>query len=575
MEGVITIAVGNSSYGRMAINLAMSVLHKGKYPIDIIYSPSAFEGIEWGLQYFNNAIEVENSSNPSKQAMDLKLSLDKYSRFSRTLFLDADTIICPSRSVESIFLGKIAFKPQNYANNRLCDKPAHKYETWMDYKLISAAFGLPEDSVIPQINTSCILWHHDFDYIFEEARKIKDELLLCKGIKEWRGEIPDELCFNIACCKTETHLSVSQPIYIGSGGSKEYVIDNYIGLSVIGLHKDPHQIALYNEFADYYGHINGLVEHLHYESKKPLRPKKPLFPHKTIKLATIGGFGEVSNGGIINPTAWKEGENYKIILRVDENLEGYKGDKSKARCRPYLATYDKEFKLRELKALRVTGLGLFEDWRVMESHKDNRKWFGCSHWDGEKWVQAVSLWECYDDGYMNLHHLYKSEKDEKNWAWFIRNGYRYYIYSIEPFISKSDKCDTLFNHDFKSGWAAEGFIACSTFPVKYGDDYLMWVHKKQKDLTYLNSVLIFDGKTLLPKYFIPQHVLGDEMNHPLYISSCLVEDERILIFGGEGGVKEMPNASVKHATVRIIDRNLFDSTIKQYPCQINKNYSTN
>jgi len=80
--------------------------------------------------------------------------------------------------------------------------------------------------------------------------------------------------------------------------------------------------------------------------------------------------------------------------------------------------------------------------------------------------------------------------------------------------------------------------------------------------------MIIDGNTLLPKYFIPYHVLGSEgIEQPLYISSCVVEDDRILIFGGEGGVPEMNNAALKSATVRIIDRETFDNIIKQYPCK--------
>lgn len=564
MNGIITMAIGSPSYGRMAINLAMSIKNKSKLPIDLIYTESAFRGVEWGLELFDNKKLMPNTETPSNLAMALKLSLDIYSRFDNTLFLDADTIICPAKSVDEVFMRGVQIAAHCFAVNELGEEPKSKYETWMSYTEIMELFGLPSHTKIPQINTSMLFWSSSVKELFTTAMMVREKIK-DSGVKKWRAQIPDEACFNIALALHDYCPQIYLPLYLGGSQSREYITDNYIGMSVMGKpsYKD---IETYNHFAKYYAEMNGLIEPLYYEDKIKLRPRKPLLPHKVVNLSTIGGFGEVSNGGIINPAAWKDGDNYKMILRVDENLEGYKGNKGKAKCRPYLAEYSKDFILLSLEQISVDGWGLHEDWRVIEY--EGTKQFGCAFWNGNNWEQVRMI---LDDNIMAYDLSFPSDKDEKNWAWFIHDNTDLHVYSVEPFVVRNTKREVVFESQFKSGWAAKGFISCSTFPVKYGNDYLMWVHKKQKDLTYLNSVMVFDGQTLEPKYFIPDHVLGDDMKHPLYISSCIVEDDRILIFGGEGGVDEMTNAAIKYSTVRIIDRQIFDNLIKQYPCLPNNN----
>lgn len=557
MNGIITMAIGSPSYGRMAINLAMSIKNKSKLPIDLIYTESAFRGVEWGLELFDNKTLMPNTETPSNLAMALKLSLDIYSRFDNTLFLDADTIICPAKSVDEVFMRGVQIAAHCFAVNELGEEPKSKYETWMPYTEIMELFGLPSHTKIPQINTSMLFWSSSVKELFTTAMMVREKIK-DSGVKKWRAQIPDEACFNIALALHDYCPQIYLPLYLGGSQSREYITDNYIGMSVMGKpsYKD---IETYNHFAKYYAEMNGLIEPLYYEDKIKLRPRKPLLPHKVVNLSTIGGFGEVSNGGIINPAAWKDGDNYKMILRVDENLEGYKGKRDKAKCVPILATYNRNFKFIGAETIKPIDKEIMEDFRV---YMDVDTVAGCcSVWNGSKWGQR----EFYVmDGRLKTIKTHYCEKNEKNWAWFYHNK-GLHVYSVEPFVVRDQSLNKVVDIDFRSGWAADGFISCSTFPAKYGNDYLMWVHKKQKDLTYLNSVMVFDGQTLEPKYFIPDHVLGDDMKHPLYISSCIVEDDRILIFGGEGCIEEITNAALKYSTVRIIDRKIFDTVIRQYP----------
>lgn len=567
MTGIITIAISSPAYGRMATNLALSIKTKTKIPICVIYSKSAFEGMEWALDYFDNKIEVDDTDSAAKEAMRIKLHLDVYTPYDKTLFLDADVIICPSKDVWDFImrLSGRTFTAQCFAINNIADKPNPIYEHWMDYKDIAEEFPMLSNSKIPQINSSLIYFEGRDVPVFGIARLAYETISANKlKHKKWRGQIPDELCFNLACAWTGQmpHKKSFRPIELGGFQSKEFIIDNYLGFSPMGTNVSERNIGIYNDFATHYANVNGLVKPLLYEKKEVIkRPIHPLLPHKKHVIASIGGFGKGSEGGIINPSVWKEGDYYKAILRVDDNLEGYRGKKDKAICRPYLATYDNEFKLIDLVEQPIVGIFegvLFEDFRL---HK-NGEWGCCAGYINGNWNQFLFLRAYYG---LIIYRHFKTNRDEKNWAWFDN---RNFIYSVEPYIVKDWQQNIVIQHDFDSGWRDSGFISCSTSPVRYGDDWLVWVHKKQKDLTYLNSVMVVDGTTFLPKYFIPQHVLGSEgIDQPLYISSCVVEDDRIIIFGGEGGIPEMSNAALKHSTVRIIDRKIFDKTIKQHPCK--------
>jgi len=450
----------------------------------------------------------------------------------------------------------------------LNDEPDSKYRAWAHPKDIMEFFKIDGSAQIPQVNSSWIKWRRGemSDKVFETAQ----EVLLSKfNAETWRGVFPDELAFNIAMCMTKTlpHKKVFRPVYfhfLNEYRAKEYIIDNYIAFSIIGTVHDDHVISIYNDFVAYYSVLGGVRVPLNY-SKSPITilTQKTMLPHKKVVLARIGGFGSVSEGGVINPSAWKDGSNYQILFRSDANLEGYRGRKNKARCRPILATYDKNFNFISAKLLIVSESDLMEDFRVINDNNESKTGCCSAYVDGvwNQWLFFLT------DKKLTVYSKYNSDKDEKNWAWFRHNGKYHFIYSVEPYVVMLADMKTVVHNEFDSGWDDKGFISCSTFPVKYGMNYLVWVHKKQKNLTYRNSAMIIDGNTLLPKYFIPYHVLGSEgIEQPLYISSCVVEDDRILIFGGEGGVPEMNNAALKSATVRIIDRETFDNIIKQYPC---------
>jgi len=272
MKGILTIAVGEPLYGRMATALAVSIKQNSRTPIGIIYSKSAFKKLEDYLAVFDHHILIEDNVTPNKQVMELKVSLDLMTPYHETLFLDADTIINPSHSVDEMFLQSSDFTMFNIGISPLSGEPSSKYRAWAKYEDIAKFFNLPLDTKIPQVNSSVILWLNNdkAKAVFCEARKV-----LKSGFKAetWREQFPDELAFNIACAITGVlpHKKSWRPIYLhilNDWRSKEYIIDKYIGLSIIGTEvKSTDIIKIYNDFVSYYFDMAGFKEKFTYTPK--------------------------------------------------------------------------------------------------------------------------------------------------------------------------------------------------------------------------------------------------------------------------------------------------------------------
>lgn len=272
-KGVITIAVGSTTYGRMALNLAVSIKRNSATPIALIYTPSAVKDILPLLTYFDHLIEIPDTDKPVRTCMNLKVRLNDKTPFDKTIFLDADCIITPTHKVDELFdrVDGVQFTAYNTHQYKLSEKPYDKYNHWAEPNDVMKKFGLSADTEIPQINSSFLYWEKGAksDRIFSEAKRV-----IRSGIKhdEFRGEFPDELAFNVACAITKTypHKKRFKPIYLNILNetiSKEYIIENYACMSVIGTKTDSRIIQYYNDFVSYYSDLEGIVMKSYFNNK--------------------------------------------------------------------------------------------------------------------------------------------------------------------------------------------------------------------------------------------------------------------------------------------------------------------
>jgi hypothetical protein len=298
-RGILTIAVGSTIYGKLAINLLVSIKRNSKIPVKVIYNKSAFAGLEPYLDMFDQKYEVPNNVNPVAFSMQMKvsMSLSSVNDFDQTLYLDADTIICPKFKVDSWFdeLKGIPFTAYNNAIYKLGEKPFPYYKTWAKPNDILKHFPLSKESLIPQINSSFLYW---------ERGKVSDDVFYyawvatLKPIKheKFRGAFPDELAFNIGCALSGVmpHRKTYRPIHLyilSENLSKEYIYENFGGMSVVGKEVPPKIVQTYNDFADHHFKMQGLVQRLFFRGKQEPKKKRPTigFYH----VCMIGGYKKI------------------------------------------------------------------------------------------------------------------------------------------------------------------------------------------------------------------------------------------------------------------------------------------
>lgn len=220
-KGIVIIAAGKPTYGIMAYNLAISIKHFANIPIHLVCTLGAIETVP-DITLFNT-FEIADPKDYEGGYQRLKLCLDKYSPFDRTLFLDADTII--TRDITPLFNQKYKFQI-----GVLGDTPNYKW--WGDKEKIHERYG---EGYLPK-TYSGIIYFEDRE-IFPTARKIYDNY---DGIVvKWRGGLPDEYCFNVAILIHKlTMIKKYMPIFFVPYHEKqtayELVKKNY-GFTISGL----------------------------------------------------------------------------------------------------------------------------------------------------------------------------------------------------------------------------------------------------------------------------------------------------------------------------------------------------
>ena len=371
MKGVITIAVGSNTYGRMAANLAISIKRNSSVPTAVIYTESAFKGIEYLLNYFDHKILIPDTKSPVKTCMELKVRLNSKTPFAQTLFLDADCIITPTHRIEELFerVVGLPFTAYNTHLYKLSEKPYDKYNYWAEPKDIINTFRLSPDTVIPQINSSFLYWEKgvESDRVFEKAKHV-----MRSGIKheDFRGAFPDELAFNVGCAlaKVYPHKKSFKPIYLhilNETISKEYIIENYSCMSVIGTKTDSRIIQYYNDFVEYYYILEGLVQRQYYSNKVADNKERPIigFYH----VCMMNNYMEVVReqvAELLNSGLYDASQEIKVVLAGEKKDEDM--------VRKFLSDYPK-FIISEVASIKAYE---FPTIRLCKLHSDtDQKYF--------------------------------------------------------------------------------------------------------------------------------------------------------------------------------------------------------
>jgi len=213
MNGVLLIAIGDEMYGKMAVTLAASIKFKSNIQIAVIYTAGIFDNVsQRQKELFDILIPIKISDKGiNYTAMELKTKLYEYTPFENTLFLDADTIVTPNRSIDWVFesLKEIDFAPFNdgYTDDTtstLKEKEV-SYDPFIKPNDVRKLYFISPKTKLPKVYSGFI-WFKKTPIakrIFEKANEILNDN---KKVGLWRGVKPDEVCFNVALARLNYDL---------------------------------------------------------------------------------------------------------------------------------------------------------------------------------------------------------------------------------------------------------------------------------------------------------------------------------------------------------------------------------
>jgi alpha-N-acetylglucosamine transferase len=151
-KGFLLMALGHSNYGKMALQLAVSLKNTCPgVPIALIYTASAISDIGQRVQlslYFDEMIlapEYIYTRAGKTEYIKAKTYLYDMSPWDTTIFLDADMIAFPSRSMAELFqeLDAHDFTIQNRGFIDLAAEKLSAESYWVDlYELKAALYKI-------------------------------------------------------------------------------------------------------------------------------------------------------------------------------------------------------------------------------------------------------------------------------------------------------------------------------------------------------------------------------------------------------------------------------------------------
>ena len=254
-KGILIIATENPYYGRMALNLCVSIKAVEDFPVAIAISGASLSHLSEKQKSVFDEIIVTTQT----KGVGAKVKMYDLSPFEKTLYIDADNIWLPMRKPSDFFKGlegvEFAIPIEGKISlNTGVNHLRENYTMWGDFTQIMTAYELKE---LYQMRTEIIYFirSEKMENFFEMVKTIyenpKTETV------EFGGSVPDEYAFNIAAAITETlpYRENWQPAYwraLKLGERIPTLADlytDYVVLSTGGLRQRPEIERIYNNIA--------------------------------------------------------------------------------------------------------------------------------------------------------------------------------------------------------------------------------------------------------------------------------------------------------------------------------------
>ena len=283
-QGIVLMALGNSIYGQMAFNLALSLKvnlrsSQGDYPIVLFKNDTAINTLSPShLTVFDAVADLSSEYyvySDKIQYFRAKSRIYDFTPFDKTLWLDVDSLINFGKGddIKRMFSNKEIGDYCALTYNLIdCNTKAKLAESkfvpalWSDLSPELVAFYELKDKKLAQINSSWLYFEKNerIAEYFDVAKKLWEG---DKKVNTFRGDYPDEFFFHIAGAKTGVYNK--QIPFVPLYGDHEYraaygndwigekrIMNEFTGLMMYGLHCPNHIQSLYNMQVEQYMQYN-------------------------------------------------------------------------------------------------------------------------------------------------------------------------------------------------------------------------------------------------------------------------------------------------------------------------------
>lgn len=252
------VAAGNSYYGRMAYNLALSIKAKESIPIAVLHNGSSLAHLTRQQQgIFDEAVRIPDALT----GLQAKLSMYKYCPFEETIYIDADNLWIPGKAPSqmfALFKKEVLFSGITEGIYYLSgENRPFSYIFWAD----------PEEIILKwNIKHPFYAWRSEVLYfkkselaeqLFQYALEVYENPRVDFDI--FADTVPDELCINIAAARLHVapHEFKWNPTYwpntAGMITDMKKILNNYWILSTGGNSIPFYLSEMYNNFMQYTG----------------------------------------------------------------------------------------------------------------------------------------------------------------------------------------------------------------------------------------------------------------------------------------------------------------------------------
>jgi hypothetical protein len=276
-HGVLILALGSRIYAEKAFNLALSIrATTSNLNITLVHSNNISELSPEQKFVFNKLIECDEAfytlDDGSKSYIKAKLYLDRITPYKKTMFLDADMIVSPYKSLNNLFE---EVNGQEFA--MICRGEDKDFSQWVDAEEVCGNYGIEK-----YYDCSSEFMYFESTDIFEDARIIYQEITEGKiWFRKFANGVPDEPPIIIAMLqKFKQPFKIPfKPSYwhpVEKTMSSVQIWNNYYLLSMGGKVNTDNVVKIYDNIVKWYSSKMGIPAFKHTNKQAFIAERKTI-----------------------------------------------------------------------------------------------------------------------------------------------------------------------------------------------------------------------------------------------------------------------------------------------------------